>query len=112
VVYAGLYWIAKYPFEEGDGARNGGYWIVNPNRHNFEEIKFKIPGREYIDIIADEVIYDGIVDDPDGDVPYTCYKDITDIISGLIDPSGEYTIANVRAAKGFIKGGGAAGWSM
>src|SRR5690606_26029073 len=26
VVYAGLYWIAKYPFEEGDGARNGGYW--------------------------------------------------------------------------------------
>src|SRR5690606_30811784 len=76
VVYAGLYWTAKYPFEEGKGSRSGGYYVVDSKRYDFKEVRLKTPGNPYLDLTADEVIYDGIVDDPDGDVPYTCYKDI------------------------------------
>src|SRR5690606_11971692 len=90
VVYAGLYWTAKYPFEEGGGSRTGGgYYVVDSKRYDFKEVRLKTPGNAYLDLAADKVIYNGYVDDPNGDAPYTCYKDITDIITGLTDPNGE-----------------------
>src|SRR5690606_8336649 len=112
VVYAGLYWTAKYPFEEGGGTRNDGYYVIDLERLDYTSIKFRTPGNSYINITADEIIHDGFNGNTTEDAPYTCYKNITEIINSLSNVAGEYTVANVRAAKGFIKGGGSAGWSM
>ncbi|WP_282117691.1 T9SS type B sorting domain-containing protein [Maribacter aquivivus] len=99
VRYAGLYWSAVY---------------VNSDRSNIDEIKFRTPGGTYQDITADEVIFDG-----NGDVdfgyysPYAAYKDVTDIVSAMANPNGEYFVANVRASTGSdISGGISGGWKM
>src|SRR5699024_4898496 len=52
--------------------------------------------------------------------PYACYKDVTSIIQDLSDPTGEYTVANVRASSGYgegrqsygLPGGMSGGWSL
>ncbi len=99
VRYAGLYWSAVY---------------VNSDRSAIDDIKFRMPGGAYQDITADEILFDG-----DGDVdfgyysPYAAYKDVTALVSGLTDPNGEYTVANVRASSGSgISGGISGGWSL
>ncbi len=99
VRYAGLYWSAVY---------------VNSDRSNIDDIKFRIPGEAYQDITADEIIFDG---DGDADFgyysPYAAYKDVTDIVSGMTNPNGEYFVANVRASTGSnISGGISGGWKM
>src|SRR5690606_39817579 len=43
VVYAGLYWTAKYPFEEGGGTRNDGYYVIDSERLDHTSIKFRTP---------------------------------------------------------------------
>src|SRR5690606_31567411 len=48
--YAALYWGAVYPKNQ----RNG----------RFDQVKFKMPGGTYIDLTADEVLFDG---EDDGD---------------------------------------------
>ena len=112
IIYAGLYWSAVYRWNEGftrspstgDGIRE----------NDFNQVKLQVPGSgTYVDITADEILFDGF-NDPDFGVnaPYACYADVTSLISGLADPNGEYTMANVRATNGFISGGGAAGWSL
>ncbi|MCK0158104.1 T9SS type B sorting domain-containing protein [Cellulophaga sp. F20128] len=100
VRYAGLYWSAVYSNET--------------DRSNIGDIKFKIPGGSYLDISADEVLFDGYGDtDFDYYSPYACYKDITSIITGLADPNGEYTVANIRASVGESPSGGVSGgWTM
>ena len=81
VVYAGLYWGA----------------IASPATPLPEEIKFKIPGGTYQDLAADATI----------DRIY--YKDVTDLLSGLSNPSGEYFVANVSTTQGVNS---SAGWSL
>ena len=81
VVYAGLYWGA----------------MATPAIPLPEEIKFKIPGGTYQDITADVTI----------DRIY--YKDVTSLLSGLNNPSGEYFVANVSTTEGTSS---AAGWSL
>ncbi len=99
VRYAGLYWSAVYR---------------NTDRSNIDNIKFKVPGGSYMDISADEILFDGNGDTDFGFYsPYACYKDITSIITGLADPNGDYTVANVRASSGnSIPGGVSGGWTM
>ncbi|MGB5699473.1 T9SS type B sorting domain-containing protein [Muriicola sp.] len=109
--YAGLYWSATYPSEQAGQA-------VGTNRQNdFNQVKFMVPGGAYIDIVADEVLYDGFTSgDPSvtQNSPYACYADVTALITPLADPTGDYTIANVRSVVGSLSpgGGAAAGWTL
>lgn len=100
VRYVGLYWSAVYANET--------------DRSNIGNIKFKTPSGSYVDISADEVLFDGFGDADFGYYsPYACYKDITSLVTGLADPNGEYTIANVRASVGETPSGGVSGgWTM
>ncbi|WP_291959782.1 SprB repeat-containing protein, partial [Maribacter sp.] len=99
VRYAGLYWSAVY---------------VNSDRSNIDDIKFRTPGGSYQDITADEIIFDGNGDADFGYYsPYAAYKDVTDIVSAMANPNGEYFVANVRASTGSdISGGISGGWKM
>ena len=100
VRYAGLYWSAVYR----DNNRNS----------DFNEVKFRVPGGSYVDLTADEILFDGEGDADFGNyAPYACYKDVTSIITGLANPDGEYFVANVRASSGDnVQGGVSGGWSL
>ena len=97
--YAGLYWSAVY--KESD-------------RSDFNQVKFRVPGGSYVDLTADEILFDGYNDSDFGDYsPYACYKDVTDMITALPNPDGDYFVANVRASSGnSITGGISGGWTM
>ncbi|WP_297760224.1 T9SS type B sorting domain-containing protein [uncultured Muriicola sp.] len=109
--YAGLYWSATYPSEQAGQA-------LGTNRQNdFNQVKLMVPGGAYVDVVADEVLFDGFTSgDPSvtQNSPYACYADVTALITPLADPSGDYTIANVRSVVGSLSpgGGAAAGWTL
>nr|WP_297784280.1 T9SS type B sorting domain-containing protein [uncultured Allomuricauda sp.] len=98
--YAGLYWSAVYR--------------DNNRSSDFDEIKFRVPGGSYVDLTADEILFDGDGDADFGSyAPYACYKDVTSILTGLANPDGEYFVANVRASSGDnVQGGVSGGWSL
>ncbi|QWX83631.1 T9SS type B sorting domain-containing protein [Cellulophaga sp. HaHaR_3_176] len=117
VYYAGLYWSANYERE----VRNSWYRSTLPNDNNrldFTTVKLKVPGGSYVDIVADnnpdavgeedDIIYDNV---NFTDSPYVCYKNVTNQIQALADPTGEYTVANIRATRGNTTGG-AGGWTL
>ncbi|MBQ0735351.1 T9SS type A sorting domain-containing protein [Aquimarina celericrescens] len=118
IAYAGLYWSASYYTErtnndgtaaDGDFARYQNLQLLD-NRPDFRTVKFKPPGvSNYIDILPANttVIFDGYRNtstNPNDiavqDIPYVCYADVTDIVKGLSDPEGTYTVANMRATIG------------
>src|SRR5690606_21493119 len=102
--YAALYWGAVYPEDDRDDDGNP----------RFDQVKFKMPGGSYIDLTADEILFDGDGDSDFGDyAPYAAYKDVTTLVAGQADPDGEYTLANIRAGSGsFSPGGISGGWMM
>ncbi|WP_318343128.1 T9SS type B sorting domain-containing protein [Flagellimonas baculiformis] len=97
--YAGLYWSAVY---------------TSSTRSDLNQVKFRVPGGSYIDLTADEILFDGYNDSDFGYyAPYACYKDVTSIVAGLTNPDGDYFVANVRASSGSsIQGGVSGGWSL
>ncbi|WP_418501909.1 T9SS type B sorting domain-containing protein [Flagellimonas sp.] len=97
--YAGLYWSAVY---------------TSSARSDFNQVKFRVPGGSYLDLTADEILFDGYNDSDFGYyAPYACYKDVTSILAGLANPDGDYFVANVRASSGSsIQGGVSGGWSL
>ena len=120
VVYAGLYW--------------GGIYRDTNRDDPYKQVKFKIPGGSYVDIGPDsdpmfefEQIYDkdgdrdgdGVTDPGIVDVDYLSgvnmtsylnYANVTHLLSGLSDPNGEYTVANVVAST--AQTNVSAGWTM
>jgi uncharacterized repeat protein (TIGR01451 family) len=124
VRYAGLYWAGTYPNER---STDGGAQFNGTTRsEEWNEIKFKIPGGTYVDLIADDNP-DAIGQEDDiimngyqplnpttfaKDGPVICYKNITDLVRSNTDPNGEYTAANVRATRGRRNGSSSAGWVM
>ncbi|MEW2920627.1 T9SS type B sorting domain-containing protein [Muricauda sp. ANG21] len=98
--YAGLYWSAVY----SDSNRST----------DFNQVKFQVPGASYVDLTADEILFDGDGDSDFGNyAPYACYKDVTSILTGLASPDGEYFVANVRASSGSsVQGGVSGGWTL
>ncbi|MEO9893527.1 MAG: hypothetical protein ABJF52_13450, partial [Aurantibacter sp.] len=112
VRYAGLYWSATYPSQQA------GQTIGTNRQNDFNQVRLRVPGSaSYTNITADEILYDGFTS---GDAtvrlnsPYACYADITSIITGLANPTGEYTVANVRSVVGSLSpgGGAAGGWTL
>ncbi|WP_400071265.1 T9SS type B sorting domain-containing protein [Zobellia russellii] len=114
--YAGLYWSATYPRD------NTADPVGTPRNHPIDQIKFKVPGGTYVDVTANEVLYDGLTDtDLEANAPYACYADVTSLITPLANPQGDYTIANVPSAQGYgispggqsrMTGGAAGGWTL
>ena len=103
VVYAGLYWAAS--LQSGD-------------RSDINQVKFQLPGSSNYTDITGEIVYDAIASpivaetSEPGNTPYACYADVTDLVSGLTDIEGTYTIANVNSSIGFSNSTGlSAGWS-
>ncbi len=109
--YAGLYWSATYPSEQAGQA-------VGTNRQNdFNQVKFMVPGAGYVDITADDVIYDGFTSGDSSvreNSPYACYADVTSLITALPDPTGTYMVGNIRSVVGSLSpgGGASAGWTL
>ncbi|WP_201293645.1 SprB repeat-containing protein, partial [Tenacibaculum maritimum] len=110
IVYAGLYWAGVYPYETWQNEE--------PRSIDKNKIKFKIPGGNYIDLIAnttDSSIREQIYDDGAfNQKPYVYYKDVTNLID-KDNPNGDYFAANIRAVRGLDQNyglGGAAGWTL
>ncbi len=98
-----LYWAAS-DLEPIDGDLNS----ENQPLWDFDDIKLMLPGQtNYTDYDADEVLYrgrddngDGVTDDHFSNDPYICVKDITALVTDLVDnggtPYGDYQAANVE----------------
>jgi large repetitive protein len=119
IVYAGLYWTASYPFERYQGPD----LLDGTNiKNDWNQIKFRLPGGNYIDIVADNAAdpvndEDAIIVSPTRtpfvyNRPYVCYKNVTTLLQSLADPNGEYFVANQRASRGRNPNGNSGGWSL
>lgn len=105
VAYAGLYW---------------GAVLQSGSRTDINKVKFKLPRSTIYEDIDGEVIYDAIVspiaagNNEPLNTPYTCYADVTNLLSGLSnDIEGDYTLANVVSSEGFNNSTGlSAGWTL
>ncbi len=110
IAYAGLYWAASYFVDRINSGNNVDYTnlpVPDP-RPDYRTIKIRHqsqPGYTTITPAQTTVIYDGYPtvfgNDAAIDIPYVCYADVTSIIQGLANPSGTYTVADMRAATGF-----------
>lgn len=113
IIYAGLYWSATYKYNSGIQKSEGKFIANDATRESFSNIKLKLPNQEnYIDI-SGQTIFDGINQKEFKDfAPYVVYADITNYLKGLSNPTGVYTVANVKATQGMLIGGVAAGWTI
>ncbi len=124
VRYAGLYWAATYPNERSTDPN--AQFTGTPRLEDWNQIKFRIPGGNYVDLIADtaadpvgeedDIIFNGYnytnINNSFKDSPYICYKNVTNLVRSNTNPNGEYTVANVRATKGRRNGSSSAGWVL
>jgi hypothetical protein len=113
IVYAGLYWSATYLYNSGVSKGVDKYKAVDSKREAFSPIKIKLPNQKEYTTLGGELIFDGINENKFKEsAPYAMYADITDMVKNLPDPTGTYTVANIKATQGKLSGGVAAGWSM
>ena len=121
--YAGLYWSATYPSATANGSFDGFTYNANTvavgtgRQTDFNQVKFRVPGGAYVDITADEVLFDGFTSTDTSvqqNSPYACYADVTSMITSLANPEGDYTVANIRATTGGLTPGGGTtgGWTL
>lgn len=126
ILYAGLYWASVYPLEVANNRRV--QFEGTPRLEDWNQVKFKVPGGNFIDLVADtdtdnigeedDIIFDGFehfgngVENSFKDSPIICYKNVTQILQELPDADGKYTLANLRATRGNREGGCSAGWTM
>lgn len=96
IVYAGLYWSA----------------VVNGDEP-ISDVKFKVPGGNYVDITGTEVYYQNAPNNYQSNT-YAYYHDVTDMLTALPDPEGTYTVANISSLVGPKPNseGLSAGWSL
>ena len=119
IYWAGLYWSANYQQEVLNNTQIPTLPQNDTQRLDFTQVKFRVPGSAtYMDLVADNdpdpvgeedaIIYDNV---NFKDSPYTCFKNVTNILQGLANPEGEYFVGNVRATRGRSVGG-AGGWTL
>lgn len=109
IVYAGLYWSGVYTQASLDNK--------TVKRTDLGEVKFKLANEATYNNITGTLIYDYYNNTPkttNGDqIPYAYYYNATDLLKASKNPEGEYTVANINAARGRLTNGGyAAGWSL
>jgi hypothetical protein len=113
IVYAGLYWSATYLYNSGVSKGVDKFKAVDSKRESYSPIKIKLPGQKEYANLNGELIFDGINENKFKEsAPYAMYADITSLVKDLKDPTGTYTVANIKATQGKLSGGVAAGWSM
>lgn len=113
IVYAGLYWAGTYKYNSGEQPKEDKFTAIDAGRESVSTVKIKLPNQAQYKSITGTVIFDGLNSSPYRDfAPYVVYADITDDVAGLSNPSGVYTLANVRATQGTLKGGVASGWQL
>ncbi len=115
IVHAGLYWSATYRYNTGNDPSSG-------RATDWNQVKFRVPGGNYVNITADEVLYDGFSDPDQTNVthgPYGCFADVTTLVSSLANPNGTYFVGNIRVSQNGsnstsfpIPGGIAGGWTL
>ncbi|MEL6974770.1 MAG: hypothetical protein AAGL29_05175, partial [Bacteroidota bacterium] len=118
IYWAGLYWSANYQQEVLNNTEIATLPQNDTQRLDFTTVKFRVPGGTYIDLVADNnpdpvgeedaIIHDDVTFK---DSPYTCFKNVTNQLQALADPSGEYFVGNIRATRGRSVGG-AGGWTL
>ncbi|PWI29006.1 hypothetical protein DI383_13670 [Flavobacteriaceae bacterium LYZ1037] len=101
IVHAGLYWGA----------------VTNGN-DPITQVKFKGPTGGYNDVVG-TVIYEANGVETGNSYPYSCFADVTSIVTGLAANLGTYTVGNVSTAVGetstfnpYNGTGYSAGWSL
>ncbi len=111
IAYAGLYWAASYFATDGSGDVIYDNLPVPDTRPDFRTIKIRHQsqaGYTTITPAQTTVIYDGYPtvagNDAETDIQYVCYADVTSLLQGIADPSGTYTIADMRASTEFSSG--------
>ena len=113
IIYAGLYWSATYKYNAGIQKSEVKFSATDSNRESFSTVKLKFPNQENYTNISGQTIFDGIDSKEVKDfAPYVMYADITNYVKELPNPTGVYTVANVKATQGKLVGGVAAGWTI
>jgi uncharacterized repeat protein (TIGR01451 family) len=93
--YAGLYW---------------GAMLTGGDRTQTNRVKFKLPTGGYNDILGTLIHDTGAVGN---NSVYASYADVTALLTGLVDPQGTYTVANVVGSTGSNGGTGlCGGWTL
>ncbi len=115
IVHAGLYWSATYRYNIGNLTSSG-------RENDWNQVKFRVPGGNYVDIVADDVLYNSFGNPDQTNVahgPYACFADVTSLISGLANPNGTYFVGNIRVSRNSIgsesssiSGGISGGWTL
>lgn len=120
IKYAVLYWSAIYPYNFGKTEivklktkRKHITYVGDDKRDlSFNNVLFKTPNNNY-KTIKGNIIFNGSNSEKFGDTkPYGCYADVTSMLQNTKTPSGNYTLANVKAAQGLVPGGCAGGWLL
>lgn len=109
LIHAGLYWFATYPYAEGKLSAKM-FVAENTQRDAFDVVKIKLPNSTKYERVIGEILYDGKQKQENS--PYLAYADITEILKKNGSWQGQYTLANIRASIGQIKGGASAGWAI
>ncbi len=113
IVYAGLYWSGTYLYNTGMSKKTNSYEALDVSRGDFKNVKLKLPKSDVYQDIKGQLIYDGFESKEFKDMaPYAVYADITALLQKNLTVVGSYTVANVRATNGNLKGGSSAGWTI
>ena len=112
ILFAGLYWAATYPYEQGQVVAKKSV-AKDAKRESVEEVLLKVPKGKYTPVKG-EYVFDGNTDSRymGKNAPYIMFADVTKLVQSNKHIDGEYTVANVRAARGSVEGGSCAGWSL
>ena len=112
ILFAGLYWAATYPYEQGQVVAQKSV-AKDAKRESVEEVLLKMPKEKYIPVKG-EYVFDGNTDSRymGKNAPYIMFADVTKLVQNNKRIDGEYTVANVRAARGSVVGGSCAGWTL
>jgi len=115
IVHAGLYWAATYKYNLVNVSSSG-------RENDWNQVKFRVPGGNYVDITADDILYNAFGNANQVNVahsPYACFADVTALVSGLTNPNGTYFVGNIRASRNeingqtsSISGGLSGGWTL
>ena len=105
--FAGLYWAGVYkPSNIG----------AEVDRSKLGDVKFKLPGGNYIDITSTATEPTVIFDSFDvnqtvssNNFGYAAYKDVTALVQALPDANGTYGVANIQSGLGDNTSGG---WNL